>query len=186
MEEATRSVQRSTEKGDNMVQLVSPQEAAELLQTSQAILIDIREAEEYRHLHIKGARLHPLSVLDILPPDPNVEIPAIYYCHSGNRTSSALKKLERRGHARTLVIDGGINAWEKAGLPVEKGSRSLPVMRQVHIVAGGLILTSILLGHAVPEFFVITAVVGAGLLFSGLTGMCGMASLLARMPWNKN
>ncbi len=73
------------------------------------------------------------------------------------------------------------------GLPVkEDKSQPLPLMRQVQIVAGALILLGVALGYAFSSgFFLLSAFVGAGLTFAGITGFCGMARLLALMPWNR-
>jgi len=82
---------------------------------------------------------------------------------------------------------GGIQAWKAAGLPVtEDKSQPLPLMRQVQIAAGGLILLGVVLGYGFSSgFFLLSALVGAGLTFAGITGFCGMARLLAVMPWNR-
>lgn len=69
---------------------------------------------------------------------------------------------------------------------VEDKSQPLPLMRQVQIAAGALILLGVVLGYAVNSgFFLLSGFVGAGLTFAGLTGFCGMARLLAVMPWNR-
>lgn len=59
-------------------------------------------------------------------------------------------------------------------------------MRQVQIAAGLLILCGVVLGYSVSGgFFLLSGFVGAGLLFAGVTGFCGMARLLRVMPWNR-
>jgi hypothetical protein len=59
-------------------------------------------------------------------------------------------------------------------------------MRQVQIIAGGLSALGALLALAVnPRFAVVPLLIGSGLLFAGITGACGMALLLAKMPWNR-
>ena len=82
---------------------------------------------------------------------------------------------------------GGINAWKSFGLPtIEDRKQPLPIMRQVQIVAGTLILTGVVLGYTTDSrLFLLSGFVGAGLLFAGLSGLCGMASLLLKMPWNR-
>ena len=68
----------------------------------------------------------------------------------------------------------------------EDKSQPLPLMRQVQIAAGVLILLGVALGYTVNSgFFLLSAFVGAGLAFAGITGFCGMARLLALMPWNR-
>lgn len=85
------------------------------------------------------------------------------------------------------MLDGGLNAWEKAGLPVETNADApLEIMRQVQIAAGSLVLIGVLLGFLVaPAWFGLSAFVGAGLTYAGVTGFCGMARLLMLMPWNR-
>lgn len=167
-----------------MAAIISPLEAQRLVKEKGALLVDVREPEEFGSIRIPGARLEPLSVFDLLPRQ-DIDKPRIYFCRSGRRTANALEKLERGGHEEVYIIDGGLSNWKSAGLPVEETPGPLPLMRQVHIAAGGLVLASLLLAQASSAFFWITAFVGAGLLFSGLTGKCGMAAFLLRMPWNK-
>lgn len=85
------------------------------------------------------------------------------------------------------MVEGGIQGWKQAGLlTVEDKSQPLPLMRQVQIAAGLLILCGVVLGYSVSSgFFLLSGFVGAGLLFAGVTGFCGMARLLKVMPWNR-
>ena len=84
------------------------------------------------------------------------------------------------------MLEGGVTAWEQAGLPVKRGKTVLSLERQVRVAAGLLVLTGVVLGFLVhPAFFGLAAFVGAGLTFAGLTDWCGMAMLLAKMPWNQ-
>ena len=82
-------------------------------------------------------------------------------------------------------MEGGATAWDKAGLPVVRSRRSLPMFRQIQIGAGGMVLLGLALGLAWPQWLWLSAFVGAGLVFAGVTGFCGLGLLLARMPWNK-
>jgi rhodanese-related sulfurtransferase len=86
------------------------------------------------------------------------------------------------------MLEGGLDAWKKAGLPVSLDrSKPIDVMRQVQIVAGSLVLAGVLLGVLIaPGFYALSGFVGAGLLFAGVSGFCGMARLLALMPWNRS
>ena len=125
-------------------------------------------------------------MLRLLPQDAAKDKPAIYFCRSGRRTGKAEAALDARGHAETYIIQGGSTAWEQAGLPVEKTPGPPPIMRQVHMLTGSLVLVFSLLAQMEPAFSLLVALVGAGLLYSGLSGFCGMALLLGRMSWNKN
>jgi len=164
---------------------ISPAEAKRLAAEENALLVDIREPEEFAGKAIEGARLEPLSVLALLPPDPDRERPAVFYCNSGRRTLDNVTALEGRGFATTYHIEGGLEEWEKAGLPVIQRAAPMPIPRQIQMAAGSLVLIFSLLSFSVPAFTWLTLFVGAGLIFAGYTGICLMAKLLARLPWNK-
>lgn len=151
-------------------------------------VLDVRTRPEYANVHIPGARLIPLSEL-------NVELylrqhspgtPIYVVCQTGARATKAVEQFERAGDGDATLVEGGTQAWIDAGLPVHRGSRTvLPIMRQVQIVAGSLSATGAILALTVDRWFaVVPLFVGCGLLFAGLSGTCGMALLLARMPWN--
>jgi rhodanese-related sulfurtransferase len=168
-----------------MISNISPQQAAELTRTDDALLVDIRESDEFKAERIAGAELQPLSVLQYLPPDSDPDRPVIYFCHSGRRSDAARELLEKRGHTRSHVLEGGLEGWKKAGLPVEVSKGPLPIMRQVHIAAGSMVVLFMLIGQHLPLFRVFALFVGFGLIYSGITGWCGMMQILKRMPWNK-
>lgn len=168
-----------------MIRSIHPTEAVRLIERENALPVDIRESEEFAAGHVKGARLQPLSVLPLLAPDPDRERPAVFYCGSGRRTRDSAAILEGRGFSAAYVIEGGLDGWKKAGLPVAGGSVPLPMPRQIQMVAGSLVVVFSLLGFFAPAFAWLTLLVGAGLIFAGSTGICLMAGLLARMPWNR-
>lgn len=153
----------------------------------RVVLVDIREADEFAREHIKGARLAPLSSFDPadFPGEPGKA--GVFHCASGNRTSQAASEVLRTGFSEVYSLAGGIQAWKKAGLPVNRNrSAPLPIMRQVQIAAGALVLIGVVLAVLVsPWFMALSAFVGAGLMVAGITGFCGMANLLAIMPWNR-
>jgi rhodanese-related sulfurtransferase len=103
------------------------------------------------------------------------------------RAAQAAEKFAAAGQDRGVVIAGGTQAWIQAGLPVDRGAaKVISLERQVRIAAGSLVLLGLLLGWLVhPAFFGLSAFVGAGLIFAGITDVCGMGLLLARMPWNQ-
>jgi rhodanese-related sulfurtransferase len=135
--------------------------------------VDIREADEHARENIPGARHLPLSKLD----------------EADLALQSQAPRLAGRaeGACEAFILEGGIDAWKKAGLPVATDrSQPLELQRQVQIGAGSLTLLGVLLGLlASPWFYAIPAFVGAGLVTAGVTGFCGMARLLMRAPWNK-
>ena len=168
-----------------MTRVISPAEAKRLADENNALLVDIREPEEFARKQIAGARLAPLSVLPFLPPDPDRERTAVFYCHSGRRTQDNAIILKERGFAAAYLIDGGLDGWEKAGLPVIQRDAPIPMSRQIQMVAGGMVFAFALLSFSLPAFTWLTLLVGAGLIFAGYSGICLMAKLLAHMPWNK-
>ena len=170
------------------LQTVTPEKARHLL-SQGAILVDIREADEHAREHIAGARHLPLSKLDETEVALHDGRPVIFHCRSGARTLANSARLAARSGetCEAYIVEGGLDAWRKAGLPVVTDRRQpIELQRQVQIGAGGMALVGTVLGLvASPLFFVVPGFVGAGLLFAGLTGFCGMARILMRAPWNR-
>ena len=168
------------------IQTINARQAAQLIDNG-AVLIDIRSNDEYARQHISGAKCIPVGEMsaDKLPKNTAI----IFSCLSGARTQSNSKNLSQCACdcGQVYLLDGGLKAWKAAGLPVSgNGKSTLDIMRQVQIGAGSLILLGVLLGFFVSQwFFLLSGFVGAGLLFAGITGFCGLAVLLAKMPWNK-
>src|SRR5581483_436968 len=171
----------------NSLKTITPERAAELIRAGAA-LVDIREADEYAREKIPGARHRPLSRLgaeQFVDADDRM---VIFHCRSGMRTkANAARLAAKSGTCEAYLIEGGLDAWKKAGLPVAVDKRQpIEIIRQVQIAAGSLVLLGIALGALVgPGFYALSAFVGAGLVFAGATGFCGMAHLLAWMPWNR-
>lgn len=150
-----------------------------------ARLIDIRGPDEHARERIPGAMNVPLDRIADLPRD---ERPVIFHCKSGMRTAANAAQLgAAAGDAPAYVLAGGIDAWRSAGqVIISDRAQPLEILRQVQIAAGALVLIGILLGLFIaPGFFGLSAFVGAGLIFAGVTGWCGMATLLRVMPWNR-
>jgi rhodanese-related sulfurtransferase len=166
---------------------VTPAEAARLVREEGAVLVDIREPDEQARERIPGAHAMPLSRLNAVPlPEGR---PLVFLCRSGARTAAEAARLAARaGEAGgVMLLQGGLQAWKRAGLPVQADPRQpIEMVRQVHIAAGALVLMGVLLGtFLAPGFYALAGFVGAGLVFAGATGFCGMAHLLRRMPWNR-
>jgi rhodanese-related sulfurtransferase len=164
---------------------LTPQELREHQLQERLTLIDVREPMEYAAGHLPGSRNIPLSRLGSaeLP-----EGPLVLVCQSGKRSSRGLAELLHRGHPQPLAeLEGGLGAWQDAGLPVQRHPGApLPLMRQVQIAAGALVLLGVLLSQTVaPGWLWLSGFVGAGLIFAGISGFCGMARLLSVMPWNR-
>jgi len=152
-------------------------------------LIDVRTGAEYREVHAEGARLVPLDQLNVQAVaggHKDMAKPFYLICKSGGRARQAAERFRLAGVQNVIVVEGGTAAWEAAGLPVMRGKKTISLERQVRIAAGFLVLIGVSLGFAVhPAFFGLCAFVGAGLMFAGVTGWCGMGMLLVKMPWNR-
>ena len=97
------------------------------------------------------------------------------------------RKLRDAGYTNLVLLQGGTQAWEKHALPMHRGQNPISLERQVQITIGALLILKVVFGFAISElFFVGGALIGAGLIISGVTRWCGLARLLARMPWNRS
>jgi rhodanese-related sulfurtransferase len=167
---------------------ISPADAKRALETGGAVLVDVRNADEFARIRIPGARLVPAG--DLAPAGFERERASgktvIFHCKSGARTAANATKIEALGLADARILEGGLDAWCGCGLPsAADADAPLEIMRQVQIAAGSLVLLGVALSLLVsPWFLALSAFVGAGLAFAGATGFCGMARLLAMMPWN--
>jgi rhodanese-related sulfurtransferase len=156
-------------------------------------LIDVRSPAEYRDGHIPGAHLAPLDELKVsnLPDIASgaglrADKPLYLTCHAGLRAEQAAQVFREAGLNHLVLVRGGTEAWQKAGLPIKRCGNSLSLERQVQIAVGSLLVLKVFFGFTVHElFFVAGAVIGTGLITAGLTRWCGMAKLIARMPWNR-
>jgi rhodanese-related sulfurtransferase len=170
---------------------ITPGEIDELRRRGCAVeMIDVRTPAEYREIHAEPARLVPLDSLDphaIMRARRGSNGDPLYtICRSGGRGQQAAKKFHAAGYTNVVNVEGGTLAWERAGLPVVRGKKTMSLERQVRIAAGSLVMFGTALGAFVhPAFLGLPAFVGAGLIFAGVTDTCGMGMLLARMPWNQ-
>jgi len=168
---------------------ITPQELAALAAGGKEIdLFDVRTPAEFRNLHAEPARNVPLNKLDpraLMLARNGSDRPIYLICHSGSRSRQACEKFFSNGYTGAVSVEGGTQAWDAAGLPVVRGKKTISLERQVRIAAGSLVVLGSLLGWLVnPAFIALPALVGAGLIFAGVTDTCGMGMLLARMPWN--
>ena len=171
---------------------ISASEFANLVLSGQQLdLIDVRTPVEFRALHVTIARNAPLDRLD-----PNeieaarngtASEPLYVVCRSGGRSRQACEKLLAAGVNNVINVEGGTMACVSAGAPVVRGKNAIPLNCQVQIITGvtvvagavATVLTSNLYWLSLP------ILMGAGLVFSGLTNTCAMGTMLARMPWNQ-
>ncbi|MGH7136279.1 MAG: rhodanese-like domain-containing protein [Pirellulales bacterium] len=173
------------------VSSISPTALAELCKAGKKVeLIDVRTPVEFREVHVEIARNVPLDQLD--PADVTrarngaASEPLYVICRSGSRGQRACEKFCKAGFSNVVNVEGGTMACVAAGLPVVRGKKAISLERQVRIAAGSLVLLGSTLAWLVhPAFTGLSAFVGAGLVFAGITDTCGMGMALARMPWNR-
>lgn len=174
--------------GGTLPLVLNPDQAAEALVFVPGVrLLDVRTAGEYETAHIAGAYNVPLNTLGEHASEiGSVSSPVVLVCQSGQRARVAEDALRQAGMANLHVLDGGLNGWIAAGQPVIRGTQRLSLERQVRIVAGALALAGGVLSLLVSSWFALVPVfIGSGLMFSGITNTCGMALLLARLPYNR-
>jgi rhodanese-related sulfurtransferase len=150
-----------------------------------ALLVDIRGPDEFSREFIAGAKNIPLSKIGNAAVGLGHSI-VIFQCKTGMRTSVNAVALLQAVNCEAYILDGGIDAWKSSGLPVTTNkSQPIEMVRQMQIVAGSLALLGVVLGYSIsPTFFALSGVIGAGLLFSGVSGTCAMLHVLKMMPWN--
>ena len=156
----------------------------------ESLLIDVRVPGEYRSEHITGSINVPLDGLLRWAEENRSEFAkhetVFLLCQGGPRSQTARQLLVDAGITNLACVDGGIARWKELGLATEQGSGSLPLDRQIRIGAGSMVLIGTLLAWLVnPWWAVMAGFVGAGLMFAGITGACGMMAMMAMMPWNR-
>lgn len=154
---------------------------------ADTLVIDVRTPVEYAREKIVGVVNMPLDDIDSYVDELREYQHVYVHCASGNRSTQACAKLNSLGLDNLVNVEGGITAWKEAGFRTrENKSAPLPIMQQVQIVAGSLVVIGVLLATFINPLFVgISAFVGAGLVFAGVSGTCTMGLILARMPWNR-
>ncbi|MFB9947761.1 rhodanese-like domain-containing protein [Rhizobium puerariae] len=174
------------------ISTVPPAKAAEWLASGEAILIDVREPDEFRAEHIAAAASLPLDSVSRLRQ--TLHIPEnrkiVVQCLKGGRGEQACRIIrDILPNQETYNLDGGITAWKQAGLPVvgaAKAGGAPSIFRQVQMIVGSLVLICVILGFAgLTPAFALAGFFGFMLAFAGFSGWCGLALLLRRMPWNK-
>jgi rhodanese-related sulfurtransferase len=167
---------------------ISPIELQNLLAAQPGLpLLDVRTPVEFAEVHVPQARHIPLDELQPGALQFSKEQPVYLLCRSGQRAAKAAGEFAREGFAQPVIVTGGTLAWIDANLPVNRGqSKVMGLERQVRIVAGSLVFIGVVLGWFVHRgFYGLSAFVGAGLVFAGITDFCGMGLLLAKIPWNR-
>jgi rhodanese-related sulfurtransferase len=178
-----------------MIATISPTMLADLRRKGdQVTLIDVRTPAEFGEVHVDFAHNIPLDRLDVKAVTALCgDGPVYFVCKSGSRSQKACEKLRAAGFQHVISVEGGTAACEAAGVPVVRGRKVMSLERQVRIAAGALVAVGAALAAFGPEAPVnwqaigagLAGFVGCGLVFAGITDTCGMAMLIARMPWNQ-
>jgi len=169
------------------MKIITATELKNRLDKDEVLLIDVREPAEHRAECIEAACLIPLGEIGI-ERLPSKARPIVIHCRSGKRSADACTKLLATDPSLDVYsLEGGIISWQNAGFNIKKsGSNILPLDRQTQIAVGFIAFSGTILGTFMnPTFYILPGFIGAGLMFAGLTGWCGMAKLLAKMPWNR-
>ena len=168
---------------------INAKELQELHQKPNLAIFDIREADEFAREHIVGAQNTPISKFDCSSLNNlSMEKTVVFNCQSGNRTKMNEDKFKTLQCDKVYVLKNGLTEWKNLGCAIAINNKApLPLMRQVQIVAGFLVLLGLVLSFTVSSYFsLLSGFVGAGLMFAGISGYCGMANLLMLLPYNKS
>jgi len=177
-----------------MVATISPTTLADLRRKGEKVtLIDVRTPAEFGEVHVDFAHNIPLDRLDAREVASVANGGPVYFvCKSGTRSQKACEKLLAAGIRDVVSVEGGTAACEAAGVPVVRGRKAMSLERQVRIAAGSLVAIGTALNAFGPDpiwqriGLGLAAFIGCGLVFSGITDTCGMAMLIAKMPWNQS
>lgn len=153
-------------------------------------LIDVRTPGEFAAGHIAGSYNVPLPVLGEHQAElrEHAAGPVVLICQSGRRATAAEAQLRQAGFESMRVLDGGMVAWQAAGLPVAAlRTEGLPwtIERQVRLVAGAIVVLSIVASVVWPPAGFLAGAIGVGLVFAAVSNTCTMGALLARLPYNR-
>lgn len=169
---------------------ISPKELNDKLQNQNALLLDVRTPAEFMTCHVKGAINVPLDSLEKSEIERLCQgkTEVLTICQSGKRGATAQGKLSSWGIQNVSNVSGGTLACKSSGLAVNEGDiKVISLDRQVRIAAGSFVLLGLILAQIFSaSWLCLSAFVGAGLIFSGVTDTCGMGVILAKMPWNRN
>lgn len=171
------------------IKTIDPATLKRWMDGGEAVVIDVREPAEHAAENIRGATLVPFGAVKkaALPESKGKKL--VIHCRSGKRSINACEKLLAEDpNLELYYLEGGISAWGEAGHSLaSSGKFFLPLDRQVQLSIGLAVLMGSLLAYFVnPLFFLLTGFFGAGLTFAGLSGFCGLAIVMAKMPWNQN
>ena len=160
----------------------------ETLASGQVRVLDVRTPAEFETMHIPGAYNVPLDTLREHREELSTHLDddVVLVCRSGVRATQAEQALAGVGLPNLRVLDGGILAWEQAGGEVRRGTQRWELERQVRLVAGSMVLSTVLMSLLRPGVQVVAGAVGAGLTFAAVSNSCLMGSILMKLPYNRS
>lgn len=164
---------------------VQPTELQGLMEA--ATVVDVRSPAEYEAAHIPGSFNLPLDRLPdcVRGIEEATDEPVVLVCRSGQRAEAAERELQGSDLCALHVLDGGLGAWEAAGLPLNRGRQRWSMERQVRGVAGALVLAGLLASLKFKPAALLSMAVGGGLVYSAVSDTCTMAKVLGKLPHNQ-
>ncbi len=148
-------------------------------------IVDVRSPTEYLAGHIPSSHNLPLDRLpEVREQLRRTAAPLVLVCRSGQRSTQAADQLATHVD-RLAVLDGGLDAWDDGDRPVREGASTWSLERQVRLVAGSIVATSVALSTVVPRAKWVAGAIGGGLTFAALTDTCAMAVALSKLPHNR-
>jgi len=166
---------------------VSPRELQSRLSRNERLqLIDVREFAEFAAGRIAGARLLPLAEVERRASELDRGLPLVCVCRSGQRSARAVAKLAALGFDNVAQLEGGLNAWEQASLPLARDAHApWSLERQVRFALGLFVMSGLALSLIWPIAIIVSWIIALGMVVTSIIDWCGMALLLAKAPWNK-
>lgn len=169
------------------MKIITAVELKKIYNKKGVVIIDVRDAPEFFVGAIPGAINIPLDSFEDKVLEKLLDKKVVFHCQGGGRSAQAMEKIEKKFGKEIFELEEGFNSWVEAGGEIEKRvSAGLPIMRQVQMIAGSLVVLGVVMSiYNNAAWIGLSVFVGFGLFFAGLTGWCGMATLLKAMPWNK-
>ena len=168
------------------IQEIEPSLAKQWVESGQALIVDVRDGDERSAERIDASLHVPLAQVARASITPKPGQKVIFHCKSGRRSAEACSSWTGHSGESGFSMKGGIEAWKMSGFRIETANVPISITRQVQISAGSLVLVGTVLGATVSSNFLwLSGIVGAGLIFAGASGTCGMAALLSILPWNR-
>lgn len=173
----------------NLSEGCGPESLFQRLQAGENLrVLDVRDVDEFESGHIPGSSPFPLNIIREHTASFDRERPLILVCRTGRRSAEALRHLRQAGMTNATHLEGGLEAWKRANLPIERsvGSRVWTLERQVRFAAGAFVLLGLVASLVWPPAIALSWFVGAGLIFAAITDTCAMGILLSKLPWNRS